>query len=469
MNALITEAAGWTFLHFLWQGLAIGAIYGIFLGAFRTRPQTRYLVGCFALLLMVGAVGKTYHSQYSSLAKEAQAKASPTPVTYKHTAIAFSQCQSCHTVVDGASGEIPDSEIAPLMPIEEDYSPSLLLSWGIGIWLVGVTLLSLRLAISHFIIQRLRRNHSELPDPTIISSLKKISDQIGVRSPVQIFTSNAIAIPTVIGWVRPVILLPVASIIGLSRVQLDAILAHELAHVQRRDYLVNLLQHVLEIIFFFHPAVWFTSSAIRKEREFCCDDIAATTSQSTVDYARALATLETLRSDRPVLGMAANGGTLLTRIKRLGGDDKPRSKSLLLSSTLILIAAISIPLTVLPTHADIIDNEQASEQLVVLPLPSSEAEKGLRHLLTKTYSEPIPYEEFTKLTKSLSDVTLLSMIQEVKSMEDQGYTLWALKALLTEQSSRTTSNQLTFQSANQLILTKCGLGTTALIDSGDLN
>ncbi len=435
MNPVIVDAAGWTFVHFLWQGLAIGAIYGIYLGAFRTRPQARYLGGCLALLLMVGAVAQTYHSQFRTLTNDARAKAHPTPVTYQHSAITFSQCRSCHLIVDEPAGGLPDSEMAAPLPLKEGASPqttSPFLSRGIAIWLVGMILLSLRLAISNTIIQRLRRSHSGLPDPSIISSLGKISGQVGVRTSVQIFLSKEVTIPTVIGWLRPVILLPVVSIAGLSRIQLNAILAHELAHIRRHDYLVNLLQHVLEIVFFFHPAVWFISSTIRKEREFCCDDIAANTSRSIVDYARALATLEKLRSDRPVLGMAANGGTLLARIRRLGGYDNPRSRSLLFSSALILVTAISVPLTVLPTQA----TELPTERVEILPLPSREAEKGLRHLMGKAPEANIPYEDFTDLTRSLNDSTLRSMIEEIGWEEDKGYTTWTHRALVAEQNDR---------------------------------
>jgi len=466
MNPVIFEAAGWTLVHFLWQGLAIGAIYGIYLGAFRTRPQARYLGGCLALILMVGAVAKTYHFQFLSLKREAQAEPPKAAVTYEHAIITFSQCRSCHTVVDGPASETPEAEIPPLDHLEGGFfskASSPFLSWGIAIWLIGVTLLFLRLAISHTTIQRLRRSHSGPPNPSVTSSLKKISDQLGVRTSVQIVMSKAITIPIVIGCSRPVILLPVHSIAGLSRFQLNAILAHELAHVRRHDYLVNLLQHVLEIVFFFHPAVWFVSSAIRKEREFCCDDIALTTSRNVIDYARALTTLEELRIDRPALGMAANGGTLLARIKRLGGDDKPRSNSLLLGSAVVLMTALSVPLTILPIHARALKNEAPAERVEILPLPSGEAEKGLRQLLGKTPESNIPYEDFTNLARSLNDSTLLSMIAEIGLEKEKGYLAWTLKALVAERNHRNVTGLPSPQKMNQFIIVGCPPATTSLI------
>ena len=124
--------------------------------------------------------------------------------------------------------------------------------------------------------------------------------------------STLVEVPMVIGWLRPVILLPVAATTGLSSEQLEAILAHELAHVARRDYLVNLLQSVVETLLFYHPAVWWVSNQIRVEREHCCDDIAVAVSGNVLVYARALTELEELRgrSPAPSLALGGDGGAL---------------------------------------------------------------------------------------------------------------------------------------------------------------
>ena len=433
MSSLVVEAAGWTFVHFLWQGLAIGALYGIYLGTFRSRPQARYLGGCIALLLMVGVIAHTYHSQFKSLSKDAQVVVKPAPVIYHHAEITFSQCRSCHTLVE----VIPDEPIE-MEAIDPDSKMPSVFWWGVGVWLAGVSFLSVRLAVSQVIVQRLLRNHEGTPEPAIVSVLQKIRDQVGVKATVEIYLSGAVSIPVVIGWLRPTILLPATSVAGLSSLQLNAILAHELGHIQRRDYLVNFLQHLIEIALFFHPAVWFVSSTIRNEREFCCDEIAANTSRSAVEYARALVTLEQLRNEQPVLGMAVSGGSLLTRIKRLGGEDRPRSVSLLLSSLLILGAAISIPLSVIPSQASTADGPPRVE---VLPLPSSEAEKGLRHLMAKAPEANLSYMEFTKLARFLNDSTLRSMIEEIEGEEDKGYSSWTRRALVTERDLRKTTGE----------------------------
>jgi len=126
-----------------------------------------------------------------------------------------------------------------------------------------------------------------------------------------------VEVPTVIGWLRPVILLPASALTGLSAEQLEALLAHELAHIRRYDYLVNLLQTTIETLFFYHPAVWWVSTQVRQEREHCCDDLAVAACGDVLTYARALTALEQLRGSEPQLAVAASGGSLLVRIQRL--------------------------------------------------------------------------------------------------------------------------------------------------------
>ena len=136
--------------------------------------------------------------------------------------------------------------------------------------------------------------------------------------------------PTVVGWLRPAILLPVAALASLSPAQVEAILAHELAHIRRHDYAVNVLQTIAETLLFYHPAVWWLSKRIRAEREHCCDDIAVAVCGDPVSYAQALAELETWRTGSTTMAMAATGGALLDRgrrILRVPITDEPRSPS----------------------------------------------------------------------------------------------------------------------------------------------
>jgi hypothetical protein len=140
---------------------------------------------------------------------------------------------------------------------------------------------------------------------------------------VRIAKSALAGTPSVIGWLQPVILVPAAAFAGMDPEQLEALLAHELAHIRRHDYIVNLIQSAAETLLFYHPAVWWVSRRIRIERENCCDDLAVSVCGDVVTYARALTRLEELRTGGSQFAMAAGAGSLLTRIRRLLEAGRP--------------------------------------------------------------------------------------------------------------------------------------------------
>ncbi len=146
-----------------------------------------------------------------------------------------------------------------------------------------------------------------------------VAARMGLARPVHVLMSALAEGPGVVGWLRPVILLPAATLAGLTPQQFEAVLAHEIAHILRYDYLVNLLQMLVEALLFYHPAVWWVSGRIRHERELCCDDVAVRACGDAVCYARALTSLERLRAQAPVLAMGSTSGRLLYRIERLMG------------------------------------------------------------------------------------------------------------------------------------------------------
>ena len=139
------------------------------------------------------------------------------------------------------------------------------------------------------------------------------------RLPFRVVESALVDTPSVIGLIRPLVLLPIAALSSLSPGQVEALLAHELAHIRRRDYAVNLLQTVAETLLFFHPAIWWVSSRIREAREYCCDDVAVEVCGEPAAYAAALAELATWRTGGVVLSVGATDGPLLMRVRRLLG------------------------------------------------------------------------------------------------------------------------------------------------------
>jgi beta-lactamase regulating signal transducer with metallopeptidase domain len=213
-----------------------------------------------------------------------------------------------------------------------------LLPWLVAAWILGVLALSLRLLGGWRYVKYLRRHGTRPVSGEYQQVLEGVLKRLRITKPISLLESTVIKIPTVIGWLRPAILLPTSALTGLSADQIKAIIAHELAHIRRYDFLINLLQTVIETLLFYHPAVWWVSKRVRAERENCCDDVAVSVCGDALNYARALTKLEQLRSVQPQLAVAATGGSLLGRIRRLVSEPshRPNPMSLWLAGLLAL-------------------------------------------------------------------------------------------------------------------------------------
>jgi WD40 repeat protein len=153
----------------------------------------------------------------------------------------------------------------------------------------------------------------------VLAAMRRVSQRLGLHRAVRVLQSTLAQVPVLVGYFRPVILLPVSLMTSLPVERLEAILAHELAHVRRHDFLVNLVQTLIETLFFYHPAVWWLSRQIRVEREHCCDDLVVASLGSRIEYGRALLAIEELRGASTVLALGAADGSLLSRVRRIVG------------------------------------------------------------------------------------------------------------------------------------------------------
>ena len=158
-------------------------------------------------------------------------------------------------------------------------------------------------------------------------------------------SSIRIPVPVIVGHLKPVIVLPAAALSGLSPAHLEAVIAHELAHVRRHDYLVNLAQTVIETLLFYHPAVWWVSPHVRVAREHCCDDLAVTVCRSRHEYVRALLDLEELRDATPALALGATDGSLLARGRRLLVPQQGRTSPPRLAASVIALMVVAAAVT----------------------------------------------------------------------------------------------------------------------------
>jgi beta-lactamase regulating signal transducer with metallopeptidase domain len=215
----------------------------------------------------------------------------------------------------------------------------------VSVWLVGVTVLLLHTFRGWYQIRRLHTAAIARAPSSWQPAANRLAQQLRLRKPVRVVEFTRVDVPAVLGWLRPVIILPVAAIAQLSPTQVEAVLAHELAHVRRHDYVVNLLQRVAEAVLFYHPAIWWISARVREEREHCCDDLAIEICGDRDSYATALAELESRRITAPVLGLAATDGPLLSRVRRIlqvSGPDRIQGPNWTLTVALVALFALVV-------------------------------------------------------------------------------------------------------------------------------
>jgi protocatechuate 3,4-dioxygenase beta subunit len=403
----VIEALGWALVHFVWQATAIAlALVGFLAFARRSSPQCRYTAGCAALSLMALGACSTFvrhlviaerqdvlETAVAPSIDSPRPSSEPEPIVVKavfdRTAVSPQNAATIPHPHDEGKIQSPGIETAraftPIAVERRDSGARLLeewtdrlrpgLPWLVALWGTGVALLSLRLAHGWRTVRRLRASAEDLADPVWAERFTRLRERLDISYPVRLLSSAGARVPMVIGSLKPVVLVPACMLTGLSTEQIEALLVHELAHISRHDYLVNLLQNVLETLFFYHPAVWWVSGQIRKEREHCCDDVAAAAC-GTVGYARALASLAELRQASPGFGLAANGTPLVERIRRLAGVAPASGRSagwLAIAALVALVTAVSLR-PVDRSRADAKDTKTVKGTVICHGRPLADAE-----------------------------------------------------------------------------------------------
>lgn len=325
------ERLGWTLLHSLWQFTTIGILlWGVLLFLRRRSASLRYLVSSGALLVMLVAGMITFAFQNvppetnrsaasSSSASRLPQVAEVLPRAKPVTQIPIPVIESPTKISEDRTETQPRLESPAISPsfydsLTENLEPWL--PWISTMWLIGVAVLSLWNFGGWIGVLRLRQARNLPVAQEIAERARRLINRMKINRPVQILQSTLVEVPLVVGWLKPMILLPLGILGELSPEQLEAIIAHELAHIRRHDYLVNLVQTTLETLFFYHPAVWWVSRRIRMEREHCCDDTAVKVCGSGIELGEALTLLAAARLHfQPA--MAASGGSLVARVRRV--------------------------------------------------------------------------------------------------------------------------------------------------------
>ncbi|HEV3276849.1 MAG TPA: M56 family metallopeptidase [Terriglobia bacterium] len=307
LSPAVLHPLGLVLMHFLWQGFALMALAWVFMAVCRSA-QARYALAVGALAAMLAAPIVTF------LVVRPRSSAAAWPAAGSSTAAhqvtrTVARVLAVGTALMNAQG----SPKAPRAPRPDVYL------WLAEAWFAGVIFFSMRAAGGMLVLARLRRRELGPLAPELIETCLNLQRRLGLTRVIRYCECRLLDAPAVIGWFRPIVLLPLTAVTGLSPRQLEAVIAHELAHIRRLDAFVNLFQTAGETLLFYHPAVWWLSGRIRAERENCCDDAAVEVCGGPAEYARALMLMEELRTP-PMLAMAANQGSLRARVLRLLGS-----------------------------------------------------------------------------------------------------------------------------------------------------
>ncbi|MFZ6818933.1 M56 family metallopeptidase [Undibacterium sp. Ji22W] len=304
-------------LHFVWQGCVIVAASAVVLRLLRRHSaQTRYAFACFALLLCL-LLPLLYLLQHAPTILDAgntgigNVASGPTDVFAQRA-----QDLGTESVMGSAQSSINSLMNFASLSGLPDYLPHLVLGW-----LSGVLVLLMRmLAGVRWVTQQVQLA-AQQPDAIWQAKLQRMAAAMGMTTTLRFGLSDRLEFPVTAGWWRPMVILPSALLTGMPVELIEALLAHEVAHIKRFDYLVNLLQSLIEIVLFYHPAVWWLSRQIRQEREQIADDLAASLLGEPRRLALALSELERYQFTHPQLAQVAHGGNLMLRIKRLVQPD----------------------------------------------------------------------------------------------------------------------------------------------------
>lgn len=341
VSETIVESVGWALLHFVWQGAAIALLCAAALWLLRNRRASlRHGVAVAALLACILApVGTAWWIHTSSL-ESASVNYAAHPVDPAPSQAATVHHEHAFSAPDAESATPPRSEL-PLLASADALAPYL--PYLVLMWAVGATVLALRLVRGWRSVRRLRNKSWEAPAPWP-ARMEAWAHDMGLSTTVSLQCVRGIQSPMVVGWWRPVILVPLGVLSGWTPHQVEVVLRHELAHIQHNDMVINALQRAAETLLFFHPGVWWISAQITREREWRCDDMALTGDRAQrIAYATALSSLA---EPNPTWSMAASDGSLLTRIRRiLSPNCKPatfRPQWTLAFATLLLAGTIGL-------------------------------------------------------------------------------------------------------------------------------
>lgn len=410
ISSELTYALGWTFFHSIWQGIIIGIVVAILLHLMKNKTAaSRYLIANIGLLAMFTTAFVTFSNLYNPSIQQS-------------------------SNMEG---------IMMYQPMIEEYSFSWInwlnthISQAVILWIAGIAIFSMRLMGGFAYTYYLKKKGIQLLSDSMTQQINRLAIQLNLRQKVRAYTSQFVKSPIVVGWMKPVILFPIGFINQLSSEEVDAIIAHELAHVYRLDNFFNILQSVVEVIFYYHPVVWWISSKVRTEREHACDDIVLRLGHDSTTYAKALLQVQIFAQSTPALSMGTAGhkGVLFKRIQRI--LNHPNNKSRIMEklvSILLLLVVITV-MSVSKNQAEeitsTVEDIDSNELIMVkdtLPMGQNELtvetdEQKMEVSITdgkitslKVDGKTIPEEEYSNYEKDIDEYWMTSPDDEIPNI-----------------------------------------------------
>jgi len=355
------QRLGLTLVHFLWQGLAVAVLVGVLVRVFRlNHGNARYAAYLLAFIAMMVCPVVTFTAIDIPISPNAGLV----------TGAEFAEVVDSSSYTALSAGDIlPEAETSsPVIPTLADSIPlgqrisdwlNVWMPWVLVIWMVGVIVLSVRLLMGFVGVYRWRHHLQPLPE-RLVQRIASLSERLGMRGFSQVFISPTVLQAMAVGYLRPMVLLPAVMVTRMQPEMLEAVIAHELAHIRRLDLWVNLAQRVTETLLFYHPAVWWLSICLRSERELCCDELAVKATGERITYATTLESVGRARfmAKQPVLaaGLGQDNKPTLSRVRHvLGLAPTQRNCPFWLAGviTVLFLAALVIPTTLaLTSRAD---------------------------------------------------------------------------------------------------------------------
>ena len=404
IHTSLAQALGWALVHFLWEGAALAILLMAMLAVFRREPaRRRYALACFVLAAMPVAFAVTL-----ALLWVRRPVAVPVPIHWLAVT--------------------PSTTPIDLRAPRFSWRGLLdRLAWLVPVWCAGVAFFYARGLAGWVAVRRLRRRGVCAPPAEWQTRLDELAARLRISRTVRLLESCITDTPVLIGYLRPVILLPLGCLTGLSASQIECILLHELAHVVRHDYLLNLLQSLVEGLLFYHPAVWWVSRVVRAERENCCDDRVVELVGDARAYAATLAVLEERRAVAPQAALAASGGNLMKRIRRLTMESRVAQPSVAPAfSAAVLLVLFAAALSALPAKLPKGRRAAMPARLAVAEATPQQAVARLATPYQKWLSEDVAYmiseeesAEFRSLTSDAQREAFIDQFWEKRGKEMQ--------------------------------------------------